>query len=81
MSLRYIQNVSETYFKDACLGHASSEKFMVNVLKFARVSKVSQILVSHFKTPFSGYLQRRIYNVANITMELFLYKYLTILSF
>ena len=35
------------------------------------MTEVSQILVSHFNTPFSGCLQRRIRNVANITMELF----------
>ena len=31
--------------------------------KFARVATVSQVLVFHFTTPFSGCLQRRIQNL------------------
>ena len=34
---------------------------MVIAKKFARVIKISQVLVSHFTTPFSGSLQGRIY--------------------
>ena len=86
--LTRFQDVFEIYSKrfwDILQRRLSRSRFFWEIYgqctKFARVSKVSQILVSHFKTPFSGYLQRRIYNVANITMELFLYKYLTILSF
>ena len=40
------------------------------------MTKVSQILVSHFHTSFSGCLKRRIQNVANITKELFFAKLL-----
>ena len=86
MSSRYFQNLSEKYFKDAYLQKdLPRSRFFREIYgqctKFARATKVSQVLVSHFSTPFSGCLQRRNQNVANITMELFFHKYLTVLSF
>ena len=47
-------------YRRICLGH-TSEKFMVSAKKFARVIKISQVLVSDFTTPFSGSLQGGIY--------------------
>ena len=67
MSSRRIQNVSETFSKDGYLWKELPRshfwEIYVQCTKCARVKKVSQILVSHFTTPFSSFLQRRIYNL------------------
>ena len=59
-----IQNISETYCKDGYLQKDLPKSHFWEIYgqctNFARVRKVSQILVSHFTTPFSDRLQRRI---------------------
>ena len=61
MSSRHIQNVSETYSKDGYLSMDLPRSHFWEIYgwctRFSRVTKVSQILVSHFTTPFSGCLQ------------------------
>ena len=52
----FLTRTSKTViYRRICLDHTDSQ-----CTKFARVTKVSQILVFHFTTPFSGCLQRRI---------------------
>ena len=64
MTLRRIQNDSDTYCKDGYLQKDLPRSHFWEIYgqctKFARVTKVSQILVSHFTAPFSGRLQIRI---------------------
>ena len=58
------RNVSETYCEDGYLQEDLSRSHFWEIYgectKFARVIKVSQVLVFHFTTPFSGCLQTRI---------------------
>ena len=59
-SSRSIQHVCETYCKNRCLQKDSPRshfwKIYGKCTKFARVIKISQVLVFHFTTPFSGCL-------------------------
>ena len=59
-----IQHVCKTYCKDRCLQKDSLRshfwEIYGNCTKCARVINISQVLVSHFTTPFSGWLERRI---------------------
>ena len=59
-----IQHVSETYCKDGYLQRDLPRSHFWEIYgqrtKFARVMKISQVLVFHFTTHFCGGLQRRI---------------------
>ena len=64
MTLRRIENVSEAYCKHGYLQKDLPRSHFSEIYgpctNFARVAKVSQILVSHFTAPVSGHLQIRI---------------------
>ena len=63
MSSRRIHHVSEAYGKDVYTSAFAADTTLRNYgqyANFARVTAVSQVLVFHFTTPFSGCLQRRI---------------------
>ena len=60
MSLRRIQNVSDRYCKDGYLKKDFPRSHFWEIYgqctKFAGVTEISQFLVFHFTTPFSGWL-------------------------
>ena len=74
----WLRGVSNTFLRRTAKMDMPRAHFWENSTKFARVTKVYQILVFHFTTIFSGFLQRRIQKVVEYLQWTFFEKILNI---